>query len=247
MEAIITSLGSELYVKNNHKGYLIHWDLISPLCKKWSRNRDSDAGRVNDMLEFHKSGGYLPRIIHLAEVVDGGFVCYDGNHRREVFTLCKEPKFLCIIDVMFNVEQKDVYQAFENINKSIQVPAIYLEETTIQPVKEQILQLVKSYETRFRRCVSSSPRYHAPNFNRDILTDNIYQIYTSFNRLVSIEDIGKSLEVLNGEYAKGNLCRDHTKYTQGVVDKCKKYGLWLFLERAIPFEHVERVMIMKDV
>jgi hypothetical protein len=63
MEHVIhTLLGSKnkIYHDNNHHGYLIKWRLISPLCKKWSRNRDADLTRVDEMIRYHKSGGYIP-------------------------------------------------------------------------------------------------------------------------------------------------------------------------------------------
>lgn len=242
METILGSLGKELYAHGNHKGYLIAWNLISPLCAKWSRNRDTDKVRVKEMVEFYQKGGYLPSVIHVAEVFEEGLVCYDGNHRREVFDQL-EDKRLCIVDVIFKASQYDVYQAFEHINKAVQLPAIYLDDNnTSQLVKDKILQLVKSYELRYKPFLSTSSRYHTPNFNRDTFVDNIYHIYTSLRGTISIDDLGKLLERLNEEYAKGNLCRPHKNYKKTILDKCAKYGLWLFLDRSIPVEHVEHLI-----
>jgi len=181
MEAIFNSLGQPIYDLNGHKGFLVRWKLISPFCKKWSRNRDADLARVNEMIDFYHKGGYIPRIVHLAEVKDEGLVCYDGNHRKEVFDKCNDEDVLCIVDVMFGATQNDIYKAFNNINKSVQLPAIYIDEcNNDNNVKAEIVELVKEYENKYKPLLSTSARCHAPNFNRDNFTDNIYNIYTSF-------------------------------------------------------------------
>lgn len=245
MYPVLKSLGQEIYSHatghNVHKGFLVKWSLIGPLCKKWSRNRDPDQERVSEMIAHCNKGGYIPRLIHLADVAGEGLVCYDGNHRREVFNQIESEDNTCIIDVLFDASQADVYKAFNDINKAVQVPAIFLEEgTEVEKVKQEILDLVRSYESKYKAFVSTSARYHAPNFNRDAFTDNIYSLYKSFNGTKSVADIAALLEVLNQDYADGKRCRPHSAYKPVVIDKCKK-GLWLFIDRVIPFEHLEQV------
>ena len=244
MQALIDSLGPTLYSHDSHTGYMIKWKLIAPLCKKWSRNRDADMERVREMVEYHHKGGYIPRMIHLAELNDEGLVCYDGNHRREVFNACSSDKdIMCVIDVMFGATQNDVYKAFNNINKAVQLPAIYIEEANNENnIKADILKLVKEYETKYRAFLSASARCHAPNFNRDGFTDNIYSIYKALGCVIGIEQIKNLLERLNTEYAQGRMCRPHSVYKHVVVDKCKKYNMWLFIEKTIPFEHMEQLL-----
>lgn len=242
MEAIFDSIGHSIYNFNGHKGYMIQWKLISPFCKKWSRNRDPDMERVNEMVEYYNKGGYIPRMIHLAEIKEEGIVCYDGNHRKEVFNICNDEELMCVVDIIFNATQNDVYKVFNNINKSVQLPAIYIEETSDNDIKTKIVNLVKEYEIKYKPFLSTSSRCHAPHFNRDVFTDNIYSIYKFLGNTISIEHIGTTLEKLNNEYARGRLCLPHSSYKQSVVDKCKKYNMWLFIEKIIPFEHVERLI-----
>lgn len=246
MDQVISTLGQHLYSNYGHHGYIVRWDLISPLCKKWSRNRDSDATRVQEMLEYFHKGGYIPMHLHLAEVQGEGLVCYDGNHRREVLNALsadEQTNAMCIVDIMFNASQSDVYKAFSNLNKSIQVPAIYVEDGFRPSVKDEILTLVKSYEAKYKPMLSASPRCFAPHFNRDTFTDNIFEIYTHFNGLYSISDIAKVLERLNTEYAKENLCSLHTSFKPHIIEKCKKHDLWLFMNgRKIPVEHIKALI-----
>ncbi len=242
MQALFDSLGQKIYSHDGHTGYMIRWRLIAPLCKKWSRNRDADMERVREMVEYHQKGGYIPRMIHMAELKDEGLVCYDGNHRRKVFNKTEED-IMCVIDVMFGATQNDVYKAFNNINKSVQLPAIYIEEANNENnIKADILKLVKEYEMKYRAFLSASARCHTPNFNRDGFTDNIYSIYKALGCVISIEQIAALLERLNLEYAQGRMCRPHSVYKQAVVDKCKKHNMWLFIEKTIPFEHMEQLL-----
>lgn len=240
MEVIFDSLSKPIYDINHHKGYVIQWKLIAPFCRKWCRNRDPDLERVNEMVEHHKKNGYIPRMIHLAEIKGEGIVCYDGNHRKEVFNMCSDESVMCIVDIMFDTNDDEVYKAFININKSVQLPAIYMDEiNTDASIKTDILNLVRGYETRYKEFLSTSSMCHAPHFNRDTLTDNIYK---SFGGTISIEQIGKLLNRLNIEYSQGRICRSHLLYKEPLLNKCRKYNMWLFMEKTIPFEHVEKMI-----
>lgn len=243
MNYVLNSLGKQIYSDRGHVGFLVKWSLVAPLCKKWSRNRDCDDERVAEMKEYFYKGGYIPRIIHLADVHGEGLVCYDGNHRREVFNRCDVDED-CVVDIMFDATQNDVYKAFTNINKAVQLPAIYLDEPSVQSsdVMRDILAMVKEYEVKYKSFVSTSARCHAPHFNRDTFTDNVYAIYKGFNGTMSIAKIGELLEKLNNEYAAGSLCRPHSAYRTSVIEKCKKGGLWLFLEKSVPCEHIEKLI-----
>jgi hypothetical protein len=239
MEAIFDSLGKPIYkLENGHTGYLMNWHMIAPFCKKWSKNRDTDMLRVNEMLEFYKGGGYIPQMIHLAELQTEGIVCYDGNHRKEVFDRVGAD-IPVIIDVLFKATPDEVFQAFNNINKAVQLPAIYVEEPD---VKQDIIKLVRDYEVAYKPFLSTSPRFHAPNFTRDSFTDNIYNIYKSFQGSITISRIGELLKILNSLYSQEHLCRPHSSYKSSIIEKCKKYNMWLFLDRYIPCEHIHSII-----
>jgi hypothetical protein len=237
MESLFKTIAKELYTDNKHKGYLVQWKLVAPFCKKWSRNRDPDMGRVAEMRVFNDSGGYIPKVIHLAEVQGEGVVCYDGNHRRELLNELVEDDITCIVDIMFGATQNDVYVAFENINKSVQVPIVYIEENG-EGCLSDIIHLVKTYETNYKPFCSHAARYHSPNFNRDSFVDNIHMIYKSLQGRATIKEIGVALEKLNIHYSNS----DHSKYPPKVIEKCTKHNFWLFLEKSIQIDHVSRFL-----
>lgn len=238
MEAIVSTFGKELYRDGGHVGFQVHVKHLLPLWKKWSRNRDPDMERVEEMV-----GVYIPKFIHLAELDGEGLVCYDGNHRREVLKKTADENTQCIVDIMFGATQDDVYQAFMNINKGVEVPEIYMEDTN--NIKDAVMTLVKTYETRYRPYVSASPKCRAPHFNRDVFTENITNIYTYLQGRKTVEELGELLERLNHEYSRGYMCKSHNTYKPVIIEKCKKHGLWLFLEREVSPEHVERLMHRK--
>lgn len=242
MKALIESLGKPLYQQHDHYGYLIDWRLIAPICVKWSRNRDPDQTRIEEMYQFYLKGGYIPAVIHLAELNTEGLVCYDGNHRRELYNrLINQDEALrlaVMIDVVYQSNQNTIYDAFNALNRSIQVPAIYLEEQDSKKINDELLKIVKSYETKYKKFLSTSSRCHPPHFNRDSLLDNLYEIYKAFNGKIDVGELMGLLEELNKAYASGDICRPHENYRENVINKCKEHGLWLFLERRIPFEHV---------
>jgi hypothetical protein len=245
MESIFNTLSNEKYRDGNHVCYIIKFKHIQPLCKKWSKNRDPDMSRVVDMYEHYKVGGYIPKLIHLAELEGEGLVCYDGNHRREVMKLLGNDGYDvdCIVDIMFNTTKDDVYTAFETINKLVDVPEIYLDDTL--DIKDDVLSLVKIYETKYKEFLSKTPKCRSPNFNRDVFTDNITKIYKYLHCSKTIQEISELLNKLNDEYSKNKLCRLHSTYKQNIIDKCKKHNLWLFLEREISCEHIEKLINKK--
>jgi len=241
MKQLLDRLGNVLFSDGNHTVYYIKWSLLASLCKKWSRNRDPDSKRVKEMVQFCRGGGHLPKMLFLAEVEDEGLVCYDGNHRREVFQRLEG--VYCLIDVMFNCTQLDVLDAFTNLNKSVQVPLIYLEDVH-EETKGEILQLVRKFEQRYPEFVKSSANCRSPHFNRDVFIDNLFDIYKAFEGAITVDELGVLLEALNEEYARGFL-RPHSIYTKPgqlhAIKKCERFHFWLFLERTIPFEHIEFV------
>ena len=239
MENVISSFAKKIYTHGKHAGFVLKYKHLKPICKKWSKNRPPDTTRVQDMYEYHMGGGYIPKLMHFAELKDEGLVCYDGNHRRECLQMIGDGEVECIVDIMFEATIDDVIESFKMINKAVDVPEIYLEDS--MNIKDDVLELVKKYETEFKMFISKSAKCRSPNFNRDVFTENITKIYRFMNGSKTIKEIDELLQILNREYSKNKICKSHSHYKEPVIEKCKKYNLWLFLEREIPCEHVEKV------
>jgi hypothetical protein len=175
MEDILNSIGTRIYTRAKHTGYTIKFKQLKTLVKKWSKNRNPDMSRVSDMYEYHQRGGYIPLILHLADLQAEGLVCYDGNHRRELLQTMNDDSD-CIIDVLFAATVDDVFESFEGINKAIDVPDIFLDDS--MNIKDDVLSLVKKFENLYSPFTSKTSKCRAPHFNRDVLTNNITNIYT---------------------------------------------------------------------
>ena len=225
-----------LYANGNHTVYCVNWYDISPNVKKWSRNRDVDETRVVEIVDTFKAGGHIPKMIHLAYLEDEGLVCYDGNNRRVAFNQLNSKMLPVIVDLMYPATPQSVFIAFENINKSVAVPALYLSESGT--LKNEIIKLVEFYEIKYPLFVSASARCNRPHFNRDTFTDNIHEIYDRLQFKHTIAEIGLALDKLNTCYKNQQFDIKHANYSKNIITKCQKYNLWLFLERKIPAFHI---------
>lgn len=241
MQALLERIGTVVWTQGKHKLYLVEWNIVKPLIHKWSCNRDPDMTRVQEIVTHLENGGYVPPILHVADAEEG-LVCYDGNHRREAFNLMRNPPTV-ILDVLCNASKKEIYNDFTNLNKSVQVPAMFVgddgDNVEVLKVRDQIVKLVRKYETKYKSFASTSARCHAPNFNRDMLMENILDIWKDMDGMVSIDEIEILLDKLNTMYAEGKLCRSHATFRQHVLQKCTEGGLWLFIDRKVPSDHVK--------
>lgn len=242
MDKILSHLGSCIIDHPKHKIIVIEWSIVQPLIKKWSRNRDPDLTRIQELTNYIKNGNYIPPMLHLADLKEEGLVCYDGNHRREALQQANLENYKIIVDLLCHATQSEVFEAFTNINKSVQVPAIFVDEMIQENdirIKHDIIQLVKKYETQYSSYVSTSSRCHAPNFNRDSFTDMLYNIWKAFDGLITITELENTLDQLNRDYANGKFPK---KIKETIVKKCQQNGLWLFREKEINIEHLRYII-----
>lgn len=72
--------------------------------------------------------------------------------------------------------------------------------------------------------------------------DDIYNLYNVYNGKINIEQIQEALVKLNNYYSNQQMCKPHSTYKQHVIDKCTKSGLWLFINRNLQIEHIEKIL-----
>ena len=249
MEKTFNKIGKLFNNHDDHFWYAVKWSYLRKLnIEKWSGNRDCDENRVKELEDFYLSGGYFPRVLSLATTCDADvstvghkLICYDGNHRRNAFNRLNDGDLMIIVDIMFKVTQSDIFKAFKNINKSIQVPSIYLDYELLN-VKDDIIKLVNSYCLRYPDFTSTSSKCHRPSFNRDLFVEDVGKIYLYFENKVPISGISKLLDELNANYGKKQLNCDHKKLSLTVREKCKMHDFWLFsMDRTISINHLEKI------
>lgn len=235
MQKVFNSLGDFIHQDNNHMIYSAYWDKISPLCQTWKYNRDIDLSRVEEIAKIIEISEYVPKIIFLAEI-DNQIFCYDGNHRRIAMDKIKYSG-KCLIDIMFECDDLTIHNTFGNINKSVQVPSLYLKP---KEEKKFIREVVKKIDTKYKLYSSPSSRCRSPNFNIDNLTDELLEISNKLE-INNENELFSLLEKLNVEYSKENLCKKHKEYSTKIIEKCKKGGLWLFIDKTINIDHIEKI------
>jgi hypothetical protein len=242
MNALFNKIGTLILVNGRHKMYMVEWEVVKPIIQKWSCNREPDMERVKEIKSHIENGGYVPLILHVADTKEEGLVCYDGNHRREALNILSKPPTV-ILDVLCDASKRDIYNEITQINKSVPVPTMYVGEDgnniEVLKVRDQITCLVKRYESKYKSFASTSSRCHAPNFNRDMFMENILEIWKDMDGVISIDDLDTILQKINIAYSEGRMCRPHHTYRPQIVQKCKEGGLWLFIDRKIPSDHVK--------
>jgi hypothetical protein len=229
-----------IYSYGNHKVFSIPFNCVDPILKKWSKNRDPDENRVNEMVKFVEEGGHIiDQCLYLAELPDEGLVCYDGNHRKEVFRKLNYQNII-LINVLFNSSQNQVLECFKKINLAVQVPTIYFEndEKSFYMIKTEINKIVKEYMEKYKKFSKSGNKYNVPNFNRDHFEENLYNIYKE--TLIPVQEIKVLLEELNKNYSEGILI-DHKSYKERVIEKCRKHNFWIFINKTISVDHIKKL------
>lgn len=245
MESILERLGTRLYRRGDHTGYLVKSDVVKAIVKKWRGNREPEQARVLEICEYLRQHPSVPTIS--VALLSDSLQCYDGNHRREAVALLDEPfKVPVILDVLECPRgEADVAREFLALNKTVPVSELHLascgggsggEQQQSSSELADITALVRSYEARFKPFVSTSHRCNPPNFNRDRFTDNVFRLTTSTGR--TVQEIAAALERLNELYNPNvrPLDADHPivlsysshKISDRVREKCERGGLWLF-------------------
>ncbi|CAK7994534.1 Hypothetical protein POVR1_LOCUS58 [uncultured virus] len=194
----------------------------------WMGNRPADLKRVDELRIHMKETHRCPGTICLA-IVKNQVVCYDGNHRR--LALTDEIPHVCV-DVMISATDEMVKKEFENVNKSIQVPVLYINpQVDTAAVKNEILSFVKVFTTRYHAHVSGSRNPNRPNFNRDVFIDDLTELSLLHRDDSDIKVLLGNITKLNVAYSEGKLISKAGKgKTSNMIEKCEASGLWLFLD-----------------
>jgi hypothetical protein len=181
------------------------------------------------------AGGYVPPLMHFAELNGEArpLACFDGNHRRESYArrataAGASDRFTIIAAVRFNATAEQVEADFRAINSAVSVPELYTRAAG-GPPREELLALAQSYVTTYPRYLSASAHCTAPHFNRDVLVDNLDALCRTLS--IDAATLAAGLRRLNNALAEGRLLlKSQELYPARAVEKCRAYGLWLFLD-----------------
>jgi hypothetical protein len=215
-----------------HDYYLLPTKLFLSLTKehkisRWENNREEDQARVNKIKNYSLKQGYIDGYISLAYFKTlNQLCCYDGNHRRLAVTLTMKP---ILTSIIWEATNDIVIEKFNAINQSISVPMIYMDNQFDAKTKLIITNFTKELHEKYPTHSSASRLCKHPNFNRDLLTENL----TDLMKELTIEPellimyINHMNECYKNElYGFKNVTIKNDK----IVQKCQTSGLWLFAQ-----------------
>lgn len=206
--------------------------------RNWNKNRPVCNVRVKEIIEYYKNSNLelVPGIIYTWLNNDIYYI-YDGLHR---FTALKELEkdFKILLYINFTKNENDIVSDFVNINKSIPIPSVYIENE--QLIKKQICQSIADQLCRkYPKFISASRNPHVYNFNRDLLVEYISTFNINFQTKNIDKIVFKILIKLN-DHAKTKIKESNIVYP----NKCDKYDFYLFyLDKNYIKEQVENSFV----
>lgn len=138
--------------------YSVKSDFLVQYTDIWYRNRYPDTERVIEIMKSIEYEGEPDNRIYLA-LLNGGkkLMCFDGNHRREaLIRLYHTKNYVCWvdIDVLIDVEDIEVIDAFRRINMGVSVSPIYIEEMQYDaniPITKTIVYTCEEFIDKFNK------------------------------------------------------------------------------------------------
>ena len=194
----------------------------------WSKNRQPDDVRIKDVSRYYAENNIMliPGVIYAWQRPNTDKLeIYDGIHRLLAAYEYGED-MICILCIKITNNENEIINDFTNINKSISVPSIYLEDTNI--FKKMVCQnVVEMLCKKYPTFVSPSRKPYVYNFNRDNLIEFISTFDVDFCKSRIDVEIFNELMGLNA-YAEDFVKRNKVDHPK----KCNYHKFYLFyLER----------------
>ncbi len=243
--------GLSKYIVKNHNNrvtYLVDQSTLKQLdVKRWSRQRPADETRVTELQKFLEKEGDISGVLCLAWHPSEELVIYDGQHRWAALQIIPTFQSKILVEILWNSSEEEIIAAFLAINRCVAVPELYTDtsvsETSIRP---EIADFVSTLVNTHKEFVSSTDKPNRPNFNRDRLTTELFELWRDeFHKEVSFSKVAKALLALNDEYDLNPLSppREKCKKFPRIVEKCNKHNFWLFAQSGrLNVDHLRKAL-----
>ena len=204
--------------------------------QNWNKNRPYCKVRVDEITNYYneKNIKIIPGIIYLWYNKNIYYIL-DGLHR---FTGAKQLKrnIKVIININYSKNEQDVVDEFINLNKSIAIPSIYVDNDKIK--KEVCEKVIDKLCINYSQFISPSRKHFVYNFNRDLLIEFVSTIDINFQ----IENVANKIYIILMELnkqAKKTVIDGNLNYPK----KCDKYNFYLFyLKKHFIKEKIEELV-----
>jgi hypothetical protein len=207
--------------------------------ENWKKNRPPDEVRIRQISEYFKGNNLriIPGVIYAWKTPqEANLVVYDGIHRL-LAAKESEKELICLIQVTATNDEQVIVDHFLNINKSVSVPSIYLEETDV--LKKLVCQNVANELCRrYPTFVSPSRKPFIYNFNRDNIVEFISTLELDFCKP------GIDKKIVNELNGMNYLAKDHVIRNQiSHPKKCSFHNFYLFyLDKPVIKHRLEEVL-----
>lgn len=192
----------------------------------WNKNRPPDEIRILQIKEYFSENNVeiVPGVIY-AWLNNEKLCIYDGIHRFLAALRVNKP-LTFLLQIKISEKENDIINDFLNLNKSVNVPSIYMEEGNV--MKRLVCQNVaKMMCDKYPSFVSPSRKPYIYNFNRDNLIEFISSFEIDFTKsnidlLIFNELIGLNYVAQDFVKNKGINCPkkcDFNKFYLFYLDK----------------------------
>lgn len=233
------NIGNLIFNKNNETIKIFTMDeLKNKKFINWDKNRPPDRIRIEQIKEYFKQNNLniVPGIVSIWNK-DNKWIVYDGIHRLMSALENENPEMKIIVRIIDTEKEKEIIDDFLNINKSISVPSIYLEDGN--ELKRLICQNVANdLCAKYPTFVSPSRKPFTYNFNRDNLIEFISDLNLDFDKIGIDKLILNELNGLN-YMAKDFVNRNKINHPK----KCQFHDFYLwYLDKSIIKQKIENAL-----
>lgn len=190
--------------------------------QNWSKNRPPDQSRVDEIYEYYKlhNSSIIDGILYVWNDGEDNYYIYDGLHRYEA-AMMNDREMHAMICFYETKKEADIINHFITINKSINVPCLYMEDSNYY--KRRLCEdIAKEYARKYPEFLSNSIKPHVPNFNRDNFIDLLATLNIDFKKSDAIEKVLDILAELN------QLMKEKKKFAKQKPKKCNTSDFYLF-------------------
>lgn len=187
--------------------YTVRSDVLYYYTANWNRNRSADDERVRAIMRSIESEGEIDHRLYLAFIRghpdQRRLMTYDGNHRREALNRLYELKGLVYevdVDVLVEVGDAEVIEAFKRVNQSICVPDSYIDYDEFNDPRDNGVayceRWIQTIADRWPGAVVAKNRTRVPYCTKNDLADFLM----TYARLGGADDeLMVRLEMMNAE------------------------------------------------
>jgi hypothetical protein len=214
---------------------------------RWSRQRPPAPERVEEIAAWIREHQDVVGTISLAWHPTERLVCYDGQHRFHALSQQENVDITVLVEIMWDTTELAIMAAFQTINRAVPVSELYTDpHDVLHSIKGEISDYVAGLATTYKPFLSTSAKPTRPNFNRDILSEELFHLWRDdLQEVVPFQRIIGALTQLNETYDKveHSLPRLKTRKFPGIHKKCSAHKFWLFAETGkVPLDSLKRLL-----